>query len=509
MVILDSLTGAEALDNLGLSEGAKALMPSLVELPLASASDVSGLLNGDVSGAYARLWELHGAGLVECHPLGATKSKVNRWWVTEHGLDAVGFGGLAWQQPWTLSQVLDRLPSAEWFYPVAFSLKSLGELRNFQWFTGISWDAAARYDRGWVAFFWSGILQVEGRLRAALGQLAGDLRSHSVDGGAAWPALLVFVACDEWQQELVIQVARLFGLEDMVQVWCVADGSVRGAHSGAGRGGWVFQEFEMRGMGGWSWADRLADCLWSQGYGGGSNRLLSLVGEWPEMRSVFAGRSLGGDGNSKHFLKVLRQLVDLKLVSRTGGRKGRYRLTSRGYWVMASRDRVPNNVMLAGVKGPVGASARRLALHEDGVMQMVGSLSQGGLATGAGWRWWEGLEGGAIVPDAMVYVGDGPFGPGWHFVEYERYVRGSFRAERKLRGYLAGDRRERWPLLIVVWNEEVEAVFHELGRANGLLMLTATMDRLRRFGPAGNSECWSMYGQRVYLGSWGGGASGV
>ena len=266
----------------------------------------------------------------------------------------------------------------------------------------------------------------------------------------------------------MIQVTRLFGLEEMVQVWCVADGSVRGANRGVGRGGWVFQEFDMRDMGGWSWADRLADCLWSQGYGGGSNRLLSLVGEWPEMRSVFAGRCLGGDGNSKHFLKVLRQLVDLRLVSRTGGRKARYRLTSRGYWVMASRDRVPNNVMLAGVKGPVGASARRLALHEDGVMQMVSSFSQGGLATGAGWRWWEGLEGGAIVPDAMVYVGDGPFGPGWHFVEYERYVRGTFRAERKLRGYLAGDRRERWPLLIVVWNEEVEAVFHELGRAAGL-----------------------------------------
>ncbi len=28
-------------------------------------------------------------------------------------------------------------------------------------------------------------------------------------------------------------------------------------------------------------------------------------------------------------------------------------------------------------------------------------------------------------------------------------------------------------------------------------------DRLRRFGPAGNSDFWSMYGQRVYLGNWG------
>ena len=103
-------------------------------------------------------------------------------------------------------------------------------------------------------------------------------------------------------------------------------------------------------MGGWSWPDRLADSIWSQGYGGGSNRLLSLVGEWPEIRSKFAGRMLAGDGGSKHFLKVLRQLVDLRLVSRTGGQRGRYRLSSRGYWVMASRDRVPNNVMLAVVQ---------------------------------------------------------------------------------------------------------------------------------------------------------------
>ena len=51
-----------------------------------------------------------------------TKAKVNRWWVTEHGLDVMGLGGLAWQQPWTLSQVLDRLPSAGWFYHVALNV---------------------------------------------------------------------------------------------------------------------------------------------------------------------------------------------------------------------------------------------------------------------------------------------------------------------------------------------------------------------------------------------------
>ena len=61
----DNLFRAGSLEGLGLSDGTKALMPSLIELPLASASDVSGLLGGDVSGAYGRLWELHGAGLVD------------------------------------------------------------------------------------------------------------------------------------------------------------------------------------------------------------------------------------------------------------------------------------------------------------------------------------------------------------------------------------------------------------------------------------------------------------
>ena len=99
VVITGNVAGPEGLDGFGVSDGAKALMPSLVELPLASAADVAGLLNGDVSGAYARLWELHGCGLVDFHTLGATKGKANRWWVSEYGLEVLGLGGLAWQQP--------------------------------------------------------------------------------------------------------------------------------------------------------------------------------------------------------------------------------------------------------------------------------------------------------------------------------------------------------------------------------------------------------------------------
>ena len=135
-------------------------------------------------------------------------------------------------------------------------------------------------------------------------------------------------------------------------------------------------------------------------------------------------------------------------------------------------------------------------------MNAVGGMVEAGLSVASGWRSGEGMEGGAIVPDAMVYVTEGPYGPEWHYLEYERYVRGEFRARRKLRGYAANDRREVWPLMIVVWDETVEGIFHRVGSELGVLMLTSTMERLRRHGPAGNSACWSMYGRGVYVGAW-------
>ena len=127
---------------------------------------------------------------------GATRGRSIRWWVTQKGLDEIRLGGLAWQQPWALSQLLARLPPVEWFYQVAGSITSMGALQSFQWFSGMSWDAAVRYERAWAAFFWSGLLQVEVRLREVLAELAEDLREYSVGPGAAWPGLLVFVVTD-------------------------------------------------------------------------------------------------------------------------------------------------------------------------------------------------------------------------------------------------------------------------------------------------------------------------
>ena len=335
-----------------------------------------------------------------------------------------------------------------------------------------------------------------------LADLAEDLREYSVGPGPARPGLLVFVVTDGWQRELVFRVARSFGVERMVQVWCVDDGSVHGAREAVSSGGWVYQNPGMRDVGGWPWEDRLEDSLWAQGTGVGSNRLLGLVAEWPNMMSSLGRQGLRETGNSKWVLRLFRDLVSRGLVLREGTSRFRYRLTSRGYSLLAARDRVPNSNMLAGVRGPTGVVGRRMQVHEDGVMDTAGLFMEAGLPVAAGWRSWEGLEGGSIMPDGLAYVSEGPYGPGWHYLEYERYVRGRYRAERKLKGYLASDRREGWPLMLVVWNEVVEELFQGLARDSGLLMLTSTLGRVARFGPVGNANCWSMFDRPVYIGSW-------
>ena len=184
----------------------------------------------------------------------------------------------------------------------------------------------------------------------------------------------------------------------------------------------------------------------SSGTGVGSNRLLSLVAEWPRLTSAFGRRAFQESGNSRWAIRLFRELADRRLVRREDTRPYRYTVTMPGYSLLAARDRVGNSVMLSGVRGPVEALGRRLQAHEDGLMDAVGYFLEAGLPAASGWRNWEYLTSGSLMPDAMVYVSDGPYGPGWHHLEYERYVRGRFRAERKLKGYLSPERRENWPL---------------------------------------------------------------
>ena len=55
---------------------------------------------------YPRLWSCTARVWWGVSRFGRHPGRSIRWWVSQRGLDEIGLGGLAWQQPWALSQLL-------------------------------------------------------------------------------------------------------------------------------------------------------------------------------------------------------------------------------------------------------------------------------------------------------------------------------------------------------------------------------------------------------------------
>ena len=492
--------GDVRVKDLLLSNSAEQLLPVVAALPLASVVDYSAVVGKTPSYFYPRLWELKDAGLLTQVSLGATKPKVARWWLTQEGINRLLVFSPHWHEEWALARLLERLPMVEWFYQAAAELPGLGELESFGWFNDVAWDAAARYREGWAAFFWSGMMQRESRVRETFVKLGVDLVRHSVLGGAPYPGYLCFVVGDAWQREVVFRVARQFGCTEVLRVWCVSDGTVAGAREPGRSTGWVHQLPVVKDMGGWGWEKRVADCYWSGPAAFGGTRLLDSIAEWPAMTSRFGKELFQESGTSRWVQRLFKSLHQAGLVAREEFGHGgfRYSVCKKGFNFLALRDRVSNSRWPAGVKSlPVG---HRLQAHEAGVMELMGQFAAAGLVGAAGWRCWEHMGGEAIAPDGLVYVEHSPYGPGWHYLEYERSARGRSRAERKMRGYASPQRMNDWPVLMVVWDSEAEVAFQQVGEQAGVPMLTSTAERIKKHSAVGDPLCWSMYGEAVGLG---------
>ena len=503
-----SLTLAETgleLSGWGLlpvSRGAGVLGVLLGHLPLASAADLAAVQGVRVEGVYAKLWELHKGGYVGRCMLGWSRSRVARWWLTERGLEGMGVFGATWHEEWGRCNLLERLPVVEWFYRASAMVRGYGRLRAFQWLDGLSFDAAVRYEGGWVAMYWSGLWQTEAMVRRRLAGLGKDLLRQGMLDDSVWPGLLCFVVNDRWQRELVYRAARKSGLVEHVAVMCVSDESRDGAWDGGPSRGYVYQPFDGKDTGGWSFEKRVESGPWGSVGGQVVCRLLDCVAEWPGMEVKMGKAALAEGSGTKRSGKALKELVNSGLVLVDGSASApRYSVSGRGVDVLRRRDRM--GYVYANDRSQAWSWLRRPRLkdHEDGVMDVMGRFMSAGLPVAAGWRSWESLGGGGgIAPDGMVYLYHGLFGEGWHYVEYERSARGESRVRRKLNGYGAKNRQDRWPLLVVARDESAEAVFSDVGVENGLLMVTTNIERMKKVDMLGNLECWRLYGRGVAIG---------
>lgn len=472
-------------------------LSALWQMPLANPLDLSAVSGRDRPAVDRDLRELEEKGLAACAVLGWTKRKQRRWWLTEEGNSLLWEFGPSWNGESSRCRLLEGLPMVEWFYQVAADALEGAEIAEFRWLDGLPIDAAVRSDLGWIALMWSGMWEAGPSLKRRFESMGHALRECSETGEQAWPGLFCVVASDHWQRELVLRAARECNLQDRVSVWSVRDGSRAGAPGLLPSRGWVWWPLRERHMGSWPWEKRVESSLMSADQSYGMYKCMELVAEWPGAWESVMWKL--GDCQGHRMKDSLEQLVDARYIDKVeceGLIKARYGVGNRGLNGISRRDRVHPQQSASRSRARTWQEYESMRAHEDGVMRLMGEFAVAKAPVAAGWRCEDTFLGRKIVPDGQVYLSRSPFGPGWHYVEYERRVRSAKRVEEKMSAYLSGQRLYDLPVLVVCWNDRVEGIFHEV--CNGLDMLTAPISRLAQMGVVGKPT-WSLYGELLSL----------
>lgn len=497
----DSGYGGAGLDAIHVSDSARKVLRCLEQAPLATVRELSLMYGRSMSVVNRGLNELVDKRLVGRLALGAVRPMRFRWYVKRECSRLIGPAFGLWHDDWALCRLVDRLPVVEGIYEAVSAVPGLGSLEVFQWFGRAAWDAVAMYERGWVAFVWSGLWQDEGRVRRMMERLGEDLVRLSAMGDSAWPASVCFVVHDQWQRELVLRAARRQGVEEFVGVWCMRDEGWSGSVDPERCRGWVAEYVYPREVPPGAWDRKRNSNVWELCGTNLAWRVMLAVAEWDRITWSGVRKAVGESSGGRRGFAVLHDLEKAGYVDRRwDGRQYRYSGTVQLRRLLAVVDRVRRTGLPGGYGRALGADERGLEQHEDGVMKLMGWFMERGLACASGWRSWEHLGGGGgIAPDGIVYLEVSPFGPGWHYLEYERWAQGRARVGRKLNGYVAEGRQDGWPVLFVVESPRVEETFREVGVELSVKMATATMRRLRSGGVFAEGA-WNVGGEVGTLG---------
>ena len=407
---------------------------------LATTGDI-GLLMG-CSGKYASslLDEVVQSEYVRRSSLGWEGGLAGRAWLTDKLREDLDLRYGYCDEPWFLARRLERLPLVEHCYPAVAQVEGLGQIRQIAWHEQLCIDASVYFEHGWVAMLYSGLLETRTDIRERVSLTASQITEYSGGRTDAWPDLFLWIVADRWQAEMVKSVAASFGIQDRFAFYVAADGTYtpsaeRFPHSC----GYVYQPLSPRDMGGWPWERRLEDSPWGMPDGRVLGQVLDAVLRFPGAWFSLIKAASGGE-DKQRVARALKRLRDLRWIeSRPLKGKARYSVTGPGYHQAARRDGVSNVGWESWANVPAFRGRPQLQDHEDGVMALFGEFLEAGCQVEPGRRGGDdlGQRRGGIVPDGIVYLARGPYGPGWYYIEYERSARGKARAKRKLTGYLS------------------------------------------------------------------------
>ena len=500
-----------------ISRVTERVLEAAIDRPWASASDLAGATHLAVPHVHRALEELERAEIMAPFrdssgaelKLSASSMRVTRWRLINswpERLDA------PLHQDWGLAYLLQRFPLVERFYPAANQLQDdsgddpkqgLGRPIQFKWFQGAPWDAAVRYEKGWAAIFFSGILETEAHLRDRMVRLGPELMECTLTTAAysdniwAWPGLLVFVVPDQWQRELVRRVAGSYNFASQVQVRCISDNSVEGPEVLGTSSKWVGREPWPTEMGGWTLEQRLGSSLWLRKDSATIYHVLLALAEWPDSNTSFIRAYCRSRCDTQKLKSTLKYLHNQNFLSRVkDGKSYLYKLAGRAIDLLSRVEWIYGD----DIPAAVGGAGARIAVHERQLRSSAEKFLDNGIPVHAGWRCRDHWGSGGIDPDAVILVQSGPYGPGWHMFEYERSARGKSGATKKLDGYMSNPRRRKCPAIFAVRDSTMEEHLHAVARDKQLPLLTTTFPRLKSCNVVGNTGCWSQYGKPVSLG---------
>ena len=528
MISMRGGLNADLIRHMGLNTPERNALSAMARIPLGSIKECALILGKSPTNLYqpirnlveARVDSRDAAGLLESHVMGATKQRVDRYWVSKPRRTLTAPPYQPWHDEFLRSRLLARLPLLENFYPVLAELQDdLGGLLDARPSQSQSHDMIARYEKGWAALIHSGVLETTKHLEARFASfheemsdvvtlshyprydgriIAPELVEHTqVNRPRAWPSMVIIVVPDLWQVELVRRAVRTSLGRMPVQIRCIATGHTFGDTTPGPSQDDVYQPVRPGDMGGWPWQNRLQSSLWADNNVPKALDLLMLGFQWPGLTPAFALALLGLAEKSQEAQRSLVALHKKELMKSEGnGRSLRYWMSNAGMDVLCKLDGIGFGDFHEGVRNL--HENKSLSDHDAGLMKSIRGFAAQGAHVAPGYREYDQWREGSIVPDAMVYVSESPYGAGWAYKEHEMSGRGRYRAMQKLENYASKRRRNRWPLLVTLWNDEAEKIFHRVGAEGGVPMMTTTVERLRSGMPI--QDCWSMYGLPVRLG---------
>ena len=476
--------------KLGLTESDIALFDQVGDMPWASVQDLAFAFDHNPGTAYQRLNTLNNHRLVEVAEFHIGATREMRFTVSDDDWSRVMHDRPLPHQQHVVQRLLINLEFTTAVYLLVGALVEAErgrKLLRLRWLWRRDFDAVAQFNDGWAGFLWSGMWQDQDKLERRVEQCAKVLAEWSGGRGTHWPGRLVIVVPDQWQEEVAWRAVRRRGWETICSVHCLVDDTWAGDLDLTASRGRIPMQLSDDVPPVRAGLEQLQRFLLDD-QGDRMRRLLSAVEQYP---GIIASHVSAMTGINGQLTKLGLAELQRRELTRRMGNQG-YALEKRPLALAARRDRVwlglPDHR-----SGPnrLSAHSGRRWKRIRGAQKLLAQFRAAGCPTAAGWR----AQDGPFVPDGVVWIEDGPYGRGWHYLINASGIRAEAMVARLLEQAFAPARSDRYPILVVCPDVVEELYWHA---APALPVLTAAMSRVSG-GPVvgGDGTVWMKSGVPV------------